>query len=67
MKIKSDLTSLDDKFRIANKVNAKYLESGREKSNLLDELYKEVGVDTEKVLENTIDLKKEGEHISIHD
>ena len=28
LKFKSDLTSLDDKLRIANKVNNKYLELG---------------------------------------
>ena len=60
MKVKNELTSLDDKFRIANKVNAKYLESGSEKSKLLDELYEEVGTDAENVLTHTIDLKKEG-------
>ena len=60
MKVKNDLTSLDDKFRIANKVNAKFLEAGSQKTSILEDLYKVVGVDTEKVLENSFDFKKNG-------
>jgi len=63
VKVKNDLTSLDDKFRIANKVNAKFLEAGSQKTSILEDLYKVVGVDTEKVLENSFDFKKNA-HVS---
>ena len=60
---KNDLTSLDDKLRIANKVNNKYLELGGQKSDTLDSLLEEVGTEAETVLENGHcgDKKKEGE------
>ena len=69
LKFKSDLTSLDDKLRIANKVNNKYLElgwtdvkdyegwpwpSGGEKSESLMELVKEAGEEAALILENGI-------------
>ena len=38
MRVQNDATSLNDKLRIANKVNSKYLESRAEKSKLLEEL-----------------------------
>ena len=37
LKFKSDLTSLDDKLRIANKVNNKYLELGGWMKQKLDQ------------------------------
>ena len=53
LKSKNDLTSLDDKLRIANKVNTKYLELGEEKRVSLEHLVREVGEEAEAVLDNT--------------
>ena len=43
MRVHNDATSLNDKLRIANKVNSKYLESKAEKSKLLEDLESELG------------------------
>lgn len=51
-KFKNDLTSLDDKLRIANKVNDKYLELGKEKIEKLKDLCFEIGVESEDILAN---------------
>jgi hypothetical protein len=63
LKFKNDLTSLDDKLRIANKVNTKYLGLGGEKSELLAGLLADVGEEGEAVLENGCSglKKKDGE------
>ena len=42
-KFKNELTSLDDKLRIADKVHLKYLELAQEKISLLQELLIQVG------------------------
>ena len=52
MKFKNDLTSLDDKLRIANKVNDKYLGLEQEKVESLKELCFEFGVQSEEILAN---------------
>ena len=52
LKCKNDLTSLDDKIRIANKVNSKYLKLGSEKSDTLESMTKDVGEEALTVLEN---------------
>jgi len=52
MKFKNDLTSLDDKLRIANKVNDKYLGLEKEKVETLRELCFECGVKSEEILTN---------------
>jgi len=67
LKFKNDLTSLDDKLRIANKVNNKYLELGGEKSESLEELLREAGEEAELVLENGLAsslAKKKEAHVS---
>ena len=51
-KFKNDLTSLDDKLRIANKVNDKYLGLEKEKVDLLQELCLELGSPSEEILAN---------------
>ena len=47
MNVKNELTSLDDKLRIAQKVNAKYLGLGQEKIEALGQLVQEVGSEAE--------------------
>ena len=47
MNVKNELTSLDDKLRIAQKVNAKYLGLGQEKIEALGQLVQEVGAEAE--------------------
>lgn len=49
-KFKNELTSLDDKLRIADKVHAKYLGLGQEKIHLLQQLIAEVGAEAEFIL-----------------
>ena len=49
-KFKNELTSLDDKLRIADKVHLKYLELGQEKIKILQELLLEVGAEAEFIL-----------------
>ena len=49
MRVQNDATSLNDKLRIANKVNSKYLESLADKSKLLEELELE-SADTNSLL-----------------
>ena len=49
---KNDLTSLDDKLRIANKVNDKYLALERDKIEKLKDLCFEFGVQSEEILSN---------------
>ena len=66
MKFKNDLTSLDDKLRIANKVNDKYLGLEKEKVETLRELCFECGVKSEEILtnysNNHINASDKGEH-----
>ena len=67
LKCKNDLTSLDDKLRIANKVNTKYLALGAERGNSLEHLVREVGEEAEAVLDNTFlpaAKKKDGENLN---
>ena len=45
--VKNELTSLDDKLRIADKVHAKYLGLGHEKIEALGQLLREVGAEAE--------------------
>ena len=52
-KFKNELTSLDDKLRIAGKVHTKYLELGQEKISVLQELLAEVGAEAEFILAKT--------------
>jgi len=49
-KFKNELTSLDDKLRIADKVHQKYLELGQEKISILKQLLLEVGSEAEFIL-----------------
>jgi len=49
-KFKNELTSLDDKLRIADKVHLKYLELGQEKIQILQQLLLEVGSEAEFIL-----------------
>ena len=49
-KFKNELTSLDDKLRIAVKVHQKYLELGQEKISILQQLLLEVGSEAEFIL-----------------
>ena len=49
MNVKNELTSLDDKLRIAQKVNAKYLGLGQEKIEALGQLVQEVGAEAELI------------------
>ena len=51
-KFKNDLTSLDDKLRIANKVNDKYLGLEKEKIEKLKALCFEFGVQSGEILAN---------------
>ena len=53
LKYKNDLTSLDDKLRIANKVNEKYLALENEKIEKLKDLCFEFGVQSEEILSNS--------------
>ena len=53
LKFKNDLTSLDDKLRIANKVNEKYLALENEKIEKLKDLCFEFGVQSEEILSNS--------------
>lgn len=54
------MTSLDDKLRIANKVNNKYLELRIEKNKILEGLCLEVGKESESMLANCSVIGKEG-------
>ena len=58
-KFKNELTSLDDKLRIADKVHLKYQELDQEKINLLQELLIQVGdVEAEKIFALTFNNTK---------
>ena len=45
--VKNELTSLDDKLRIADKVHTKYIGLGHEKIEALGQLLREVGAEAE--------------------
>ena len=60
LKFNNEMTSLDDKLRIANKVNNKYLELGVEKTKLLEDLCAEVGKEADNIITNCSVIAKEG-------
>ena len=67
LKFSNEMTSLDDKLRIANKVNNKYLELRVEKNKILEELCIDVGKESETIIANCSVIGKEGEfHIFSH-
>jgi len=66
LKFKNDLTSLDDKLRIANKVNDKYLDLEKEKITKLKDLCFEIGDEYDRILANYPNHIKDidGAHVS---
>ena len=50
MKVHNDATSLNDKLRIANKVNTKYLDASADKSKMLENLELELGMDYNQLI-----------------
>ena len=64
-KFKNDLTSLDDKLRIANKVNDKYLQLEREKTETLNLMSEEVGPGVEEILLNPPNKDGKGKIMNI--
>ena len=50
MKVHNDATSLNDKLRIANKVNTKYLDASADKSKMLENLELELGMNYNQLI-----------------